>query len=435
MYADLQRLNTGQGFIAYYPYKNGVKSVAVLLRDDRMPENAKADALTQLQDHFVTMNGVNVDAQDLIERPTLYDLSADNNYVMAAETAISTDMPKNLMVCDGWDVYADVCTVLGVTRSDHLRLATQYGWDDPSIPTVKKAQAPKSCLNLFAKQISKGIFLSPEEDRDRSKTAGAVLGKRHLLQITKAFLSGNSRHIHLGTYSLDVQFDASEANENLHNRFLPQPKCIFEYELIVDDDGHKNTVLVFAEESKGKVFTYRFLKGYDQSYFSALPVGMIWSVSDHIDPFVRHESWVKPRNPETPFSQESMDFMFRIDVGIIFPALNIYHDMGRSINRCNHDPVMAKSVRKAGIKDFYCINPKLIEESQDSSLRLLGRRNQFKRAGTALHEVDKHRRRRPNSAPGSPKSVDVVAHKRGSEEFGTSGCIVGFTSPNHPRLR
>lgn len=435
MFADLQRLEVGQGFICHYPYKHGTKSVAVLLCDNATPQSAQTDILHQLQEHFIRLNGVQVNASDKQSAPVIYELSSDNNYVTAVETAIDASMPKQVMLCDGWDVYVDVCTAMGIKRSDHMRLATQKGWKDPSVSRVQREKAPRSYLTSFLKAHRKcniGLagwpnsspVLDPITDREF----------KSVLSFSNSFLAQGYRHIHLGEMDISnersgnsIHIDTPPAEMNLD---LPQPRCLFEYNLLIDSSIVNMILLadMVSGDNMNIVRTLRFRRAEKNGPYAVDPTGLCWNLDDYAQSCSKfvwmnlNANWVK-----------EFDSMCMLETKLLYPALDQMNDLGTPILKANHSSTNS-ILKKAGVRDYYVVRPQIIQPDEEEEVfatqRLRKKKACFTRVvGRALHEVDKFKRRRPNSLPNSEKSVEVKAHIRGHEKFGVSGRIVSFKPP------
>lgn len=440
MVADLKRLNVGQGFLAHYPYKRGLKSVAVLIADDKTPDGARQSAIEQIQNHFLEINGLHIFERDKLERPIFYGLSEDTNYTMAAEMAMRSDMSKQILVCHGWDVYVDVCTIMGITRSDHLRLATEDGWANPSIKTQAKGK-PRTYFPDFLKAVQKSR-ISTKDFSDKALGDNYTIRQAELADMYKfinAALSQGVRHIHLGETAYKDAFGAQIAHMEPARMSLPQPYCLFEMTLKMQgQDEMANAskplpVFILAIQGRdGVVSTLRFarlnLATYQVDFY-----GLQWGPDTQPGTVEMYE-WFQKLDVSAEDDEENERHKAMMDQSILFPALTALQDMATRLTRYHHDRQLHKSMRQTPVRDFFTIDPKIIDMSrkgQQPIERLAERRKAHTRAaGTALHQVDQFWRRRPNSAPDSEKTVKVKAHERGDPRFGTKGRVVTFRQPD-----
>lgn len=423
MFADLNRLKIGQGLIRYYPYKKGLKSLAILIRNAHNFADEKKAALEQLHNHFCDINGATVDKADLNQSPIIYNLDADTNVAIIADTAVQLETPKQLLICDDWASYAALCRALNITRSDHFRLAAELGYEDEGVETESLANRPKSYLKQIITAVQRrkiGViqpeFLFDDAFEKYRKNLNAVC------DYVEGFLQSSYRHIY--AEMTDIAHDEVIEIYDGWDFYMPQPLCVFEIPLM---DSYNTHMFVFAKETNDNATgfdTLRITYTADLNELVMHPVGSRWMPGTTVEDFYSIP-WVNPLPMLYGDINDPEGLSLNIAIeerNTIFPVLAQLNDMRSKVKRYNH-PVLKGSTKKAVPRDYYVFRAQDIRRNQASAYDEKKQRpTSFSRAGSgiALHPVDAHMRRPSGSLPHAEKTIKVKAHSRGDERFGIS---------------
>ena len=398
MLAELERLETGTGFLCCFSKAGYNQAVATLIQEPNTPETAKRNAIFQLNGYFADVNKGTQKAS-VNETPAIAELSENTNLDLAAETLLEGSQQKILFICSDWQIYARLCYHIGITRADHIALAQKGALMKDDVITANKGEKIKSDAKKFIKQLKRGQILEPL-DMDSTK----------ILDFAASIID-RAKIFNLGAEKWALKPDSENESWEYH---LPYDACLFE---ICSANGEiRQFALVYVEDrTTWKVSSIWFATNTNDAKYNCryalAPYKISYSPDDPLGS-IEFETTPNSKTKNQDFSNEFLTGALKF----IFPYIAAINKPTTTITR--HKDPLQRMKRKGGAYAVHTIDFDPEDTQRTIVEKTKGQMTNTSQFTVAVHDRKAHKRRRPRTAIDAPKTVKVRATTVGHPKKG-----------------
>jgi hypothetical protein len=412
MLIETERLHVGTGFLCSFQKKEYSQAVGVLVLEKNTPVQARKDSLQQLNGYFADINKAKTQLE-IYESPIIFDLNADTNIPLAAQTAIDGDHKKVLFVCSDWKIYAQLCDELGVTRADHIILAQKGAMIKDNIIEADKGKKITSDVKRFIQCLKRGQVVAADipAAKDALKTALGLIDK------AKIFSIENTKY--------KLQPDNPGESWQYH---LPYEVCVFETNELDGSrfsDGKNRINTIYMAYADPKTWSVSVMSFYamtmdNNQYF----LSSYMLTYDPVNPFETCKALELGLAPLGSDNKKISEYG-TIVLGKLFPVIASLNNPSTTITK--HVSGIDRIKNK---KSAYAVHTIDIDAEPEGLKTEFRSKSDPKFSYTVgVHHRRAHKRRRPRTPPTAVKDVKVNATTVGSPEKGSVARVFRAVDP------